>query len=267
MITPLLEKAIIKGEASYKRYAHAFGSFGAIPVPDNALMIITDIKWFPFLDPVPVFNPVITPPTWRRLFRFNEYQLKIDGNISKNYLQFRNEFKFEWFGAIDPAIQPDLDFIVDPSILQKYFLPVQGRPIIENVFFPCERFIKLTITRQAYIENIAEIVGLLETNANEQPAPEGVQDVNVLKRADLTSAGGQKYFYYPPSFPYAANSVTSGRKKEAYTHDIDKDYSPIQKIGTLTTLLTSDFIFQCTPLVELGIVTINKAYFDKIKNS
>lgn len=353
MITPRLETAILNGWATYSKVSHALGMFGSIVVPDGSMFVIVDLKWFPFLDPIKIIQAGpggenIT--TWRDLFRYNEYQLRIESKISTNYLQFRNEFDYKFFGealsseitaiteetnesesvydevgTIDGISTVDetgtftgtqnivtgafsgtstnqgtivhnqdttnhgtsssngsslgsivgnisgtainLDDLIDYNLLKNHFLPLQKSPIQQDVYFVCEKFIKLTISRNCFISNINSPFAPLNSIANENPTPNGVQNVSVVLRADLTSPTPQTQYYFPPNIPNSGVDVANTRKTEGYKQDLDPTYSRLSNPDSALASINSDFPYQTTPLVEFGIVTINKQYFDQIMNS
>ena len=356
MIPRLLEKAILNGWAEFRTISHAFSSFGNLPIPNNSTVIITSIKWYPFINPIikRASDGSITT-TWRDLFRYNEYQLKIDGKKSKNFLQYRNEFDFKSFGingggngvfnfdtsgilnglsngtengsvtgttnqngnatVIENGTPPppftatianqnfdnnlvtinavtntinlnensnslgaftfngtgltvNLDDIINfESEEFLNFLPIQKAPIIQDVYFVCEEFIKLTVTRNCFVNNVNTIMGLLQPVANENPAPDGLKDSNVLLRAELNSPTPNTEYYWPGLIKNDGNNLVTPRKVENYIQDIDKDFSIISDIATINADLPAKFPYQTTPLIEFGIITINNKYWENIKNS
>ena len=258
----MLEKAILNGWASFQTVSMAFSEFGAIPIPDNTTVIITSLKWYPFLNPVPPTDAFIN---WKDFFRYNEYQLKIDGKISKNYLQFRNEFKFKWFS--DTPLNLDLNDPVDYGLISSAMIPIQSPPIIQDVFFPCNEFIKLTITRNCFIDTINNITGNPQSVANEQDAPNGLNNSNVVLRSEMISPSLQKQYLFPATIKFDGNDINNGRKVEGYTQDIDPKFSLLSGFGDGDGDSFTRWTYQTTPLVELGLVTIQNTQFDKIKSS
>lgn len=64
MIPKQLERLILKGLAEYRVFNQAFGSFGTIPLPPMQTAIITNIIWYPFLNPIkPILDGPIIPGT------------------------------------------------------------------------------------------------------------------------------------------------------------------------------------------------------------
>jgi hypothetical protein len=289
MIPAHLERAILHGFADFRTISHAFSTFGTIDIPNNATVVITQIKWYPFLNPIKKFQADgSSATTWRDLFKYIEYQLKIDGKKSKNYLQYKNEFTWQWFGSADRGtfngifdpltgafngsfvgVDFQLDDIINyQSEIWKNFLPIMHAPIIQDVYFVCEEYIKLTVTRNVFVEQVNTIYGLLQPPANEPPTPNGVQNVNLLQRAEMISPGGQTQFYWPAGIDDNGNDINTPRKLENYTQDIDPAFSSISDMQTSPMIfeLPARFPYHSLPLVEISLVTINNNYFDKIKN-
>ena len=356
MIPNKLENAILNGWADYKTVSAAFSSFATLPIPDNSTVIITSIKWYPFINPIikrASDGSIVT--TWRDLFRYNEYQLKIDGKKSKNFLQYRNEFDFKSFGingggngvfnfdtsgilsglsngtengsvtgttnqngnatVIESGTPPppftanianqnfdnnlvtinavtntinlnensnslgnftfngtgitvNLDDVINLESEEFLnFLPLQKAPIIQDVYFTCEEFIKLTVTRNAYINTIQTVYGALLNTATENAPPDGLQGVNVLLRDFMQSPSGDYQFYYPATVKFDGNNANDPQSVEQYKQLIDPDFSIISDMQTVTNDLVARFPYQTLPLIEFGMVTINNTYWEKIKNS
>jgi hypothetical protein len=266
MIPFFLERAILNGWADFQTISHAFSSFGTLPIPNNSTVIITHIKWFPFINPIVLKDEnenVITK--WKDLFRYNEYQLNIDGKKSNNNLQFRNAFEFK---ITDLNYSFNLQDPVDENVFNKQFLFLQAPPIQQDVYFVCEEYIKLSLTRNCYIDPINTVYNLLQPIANIKDSPVGLKDVNLLLRAEMISPipNNNTQYYFPATPKLDGFDLADGRKKNSYTHDIDKDYSQITDLDSATHFFASQYPFATSPLVEFGIVTINNNHFDKIKN-
>jgi hypothetical protein len=263
MITPMLERAILNGWATYQKVNYSFSTFGAIPIPDNSTAIVLDITWFPFNDVYPGFAGF--PARWREMLAYNEYQLKVESKISKNYIQFRNEFNWRWFpnDTVTDGVIDDLDSFVDPEFMKKFWLPIQSRPIQHDCFFVCEEFLKLTVTRNAYIHKFATVMGVPQKVAAERDMPNGVNDATVLLRLQMNSnANGQ--FYYPATIKYDGNDIPAQqRKMEGYTQDIDKNESLLSDL--VPGSVQSNFPYQSYPLCTIGYVVISNTQFDKVK--
>ena len=261
MITPLLEKAIAKGQATYSKFTHAMGMFSSVPIPDGKTVIITDVKWNHFL------NPYTNDPNTsiKDVFKFNEYQLKVDGKKSLNIMHFRNTVNmilgitqiYDWAG-------PFGDIITDP--FSPFFFP--DPPILQDVFFICEEYIKLTVSRNVFMDTSSSTgnYGLLNGSVAEQPMPNGVANEPVLKRLQMNTAAPIATMYYtPPGNKYAGLSNPAGdRNTQSYQQDINA-LSQIYAPDTGATAQMG-FPYISQPLVELGLVTINTNHFDNLAN-
>lgn len=258
MITPRLEKAILAGWANFKVLNHAFGSFGSVTIPKDNLVIITHVKWNHFFNTYRTEN--FNQTSLQDLYRYSEYQLKIDGFKSKNFLIFKNQMEFK---IMDPTLKIDVTAPISSYIdnFKKYFFPQHPQPIIQDVFFVCEDYIKLTISRNEYINNINTDFTTLNPKVNEDVLPTGVGNVNVLKNAEMNSIGGSKMTYSPPNRINAQpSSFNNPQTMETYSQPYDKNSFMANIKGN------SDIQYFTNPLVELGIVTFNKNYFDQIMN-
>src|SRR4051812_19045687 len=132
MITPILERALLDGTASFYRHNHAFGMLGRIPMRDGKVAVITSITWTPFID-FPLVN--LSNNSWAYFFRNVEFQLKIEGANNMAVYQFRNNIKFAY---TDPTKALDLTASItsgdfksiilqpgDPVTLDSYLM-IQG---------------------------------------------------------------------------------------------------------------------------------------------
>lgn len=261
MISQLLERAILRGKATYSKYTHAHGMYGNLLIPEGKVVIIVDIKWHQFINPYKNLGTTTTAD----FFKFNEYQMKIDGFKSKNFLTYRNYFDTTGVtvaqGAI-PGSDPVSTYIGNAGFNLK---PMP--PIIQDVYFICEKFIKITISRNAFFNALVSTYGNLNPVASQENAPNGVGNVNVLRRLQMASATPNTMFYTPPGNTDAGLALPAGgRNAESYTQDIDATNSQIYPPDTgYNATLAQPTLTQ--PLVEFGIVTINSNDFDQLMNS
>lgn len=272
MITPLLEKAIGQGKAYYTKYTHAFSTFGSLTIPDDTTIIITDIKWNHFFSA----RTNSGSETIRDVIRNNEFQLKIDGNKSINYMTYRNKIHLNLFNPTVAATYGEIS--LDTPVAELYSgsggsgvacgLFELGNPIIQDVFFICQKFIKLTVTRNAYGDATSlGNVGILNTTANEQVPPNGVAGVNLLLSARLDTPAPPTQQVIAPPNRVNANVTTTARLHENYVQDINGTYSILYSPFNAGLLQTLNVPFATSPLVELGLVIINSNHFDKLMNS
>jgi hypothetical protein len=89
MITPKLEELILCGKAEYKTFGCAFSSNYKMPIPDNCILVVTDIIWNNFLQ-----APLQTNPMLEDWADFNAVQLRFYDPTRKYYhLHIRNSMK------------------------------------------------------------------------------------------------------------------------------------------------------------------------------
>lgn len=258
MITPLLEKAIAEGKATYSKFTHAFGTWGGLKVPDGKTIIITDVKFTPFI------NPYANSPgiTFQDFLNYNEYQLRIDGKKSKNFMIYRNHISFiKTSDAVNFLMTDTLGSVIATGAV--HFVPPP--PVIQDVFFICEEYIKIAITRNGFRDNLGTIPGLLAPVAAEQNKPNGLGDVPVQLRISMSS-GAQTMNYTPPTNRFGGQPMpASGRNSETYAQDYsDTSVLASPGAGYTTTIARPYLIF---PLIEFGLVTINSNEFTKLMNS
>ena len=257
MLTPLLEKAILNGWATFRIHNHAFSNFGRIIIPENSTVIITHVKWYPFFNPANS-NERIGLMTWREFFKYNEFQLKINAKKSVNYLIFRNEFDYQW----TTPTNIDLNTPVNTDIIKKYLLIMQRRPITTHVYFKCEEYIKLTLQRNTFVHKFTETIGALNAKTDEQPPQIGLQGVNLLLRNEMQSFNGNKQNYVMGNYQDAnIGGAPSNQTMEAnYMQGFANPDSIINTPDKATQP------YQTSPLVEIGYVVINTNKFDSLQN-
>lgn len=265
MITPLLEKAILKGMAKVDYVSHALGMFGRIPVGSGKLAVITKITWWPFINPM-IEGADPQTPTWANFFKWCEYQLKIDSGKGTHYIPFKNSIKvvnLDNTKAIDlTQNMSDTDF--------EFMLLQPGEPVVKDVYIPISDFCKLTISRNAAIIGTGSVSGLVDAAANEKNVPEGVADVQVAVEIDLQTLAGSSQLYSPPSEEYTGLNNPAATKKYPYFQGIiprvpgvswESEISPDG--ATIGASLTGP----CQPLVTFEVVYINKNVADLLQNS
>lgn len=256
MITSRIEKAILSGWATYKKINHAFGSFGGVVIPKDHTAIILDVTWNHFFNPL---LPNIKSNSIADFIRFSEYQLKIDGKKSNNILLYKNIFDFQ-------LTKWDLEFDITQTIdsyrfdLGRYFVPKHSEPIKKDVFFVCEEYINLTISRNTFIDTINTDFQPLNPVANQKPIPYGIGGQNTSCNIELNNAFNPPMLYIPPS------------RKEALpnsfgTNDLTlESYSQVYGDDSFFIPPQENYTYFTNPLIELGIVIFNSNDFDKIAN-
>lgn len=272
MLSSLLEKAIGSGKAYYTKYTHAFSTFGSLTIPEDTTVVVTDIKWNHF------FSGITDnlSSTIRDVIRNNEYQLKIDGNKSVNYMTYRNQININLFNDIASSVYGEIS--LDTPVLELYSgsggsgvacgMLQLGAPIIQDVFFVCQKYVKLTITRNCYGQQTSVgTVGTLNPSAAEQRLPNGVSNANLLLHATLDSPAPITQMVIAPPNKENANAPNNLRLHENYIQDINGTYSICYSPFNAGLLNTINMPFATTPLVELGLVIFNNNNFDKVMNS
>jgi len=273
-VTNNLERLILQGKATYNVYNFAFGMFGAIPITPGNTAIITNITYYPFLNPINIFREGEAEGTWRNLLSYIEYQLKIEGKKSINFYQFRNEFNITFLNS---TVNINLDDNIDLEFLQNYCLFGTKHPIQIPTYQVCEEFIKLTVSRNALVNYINPASGYVNNaNANESIAPQGVEDINVLLKAQMFDHSANQQDYFPPNIENSGLPITFNRSLENYSQDLhfadadgflNSQLSPLQDMIGTNPSLPHVNPYGSYPLISLGYVLINKNAFDELMNN
>ena len=257
MIPQELEKLILRGKAVYSVHTHAWSSFGAIQVPKDKLVIITNIKWNYFINP---YENTDSASSVRNSLRFNEYQLKVESAKSKTFFQYRNGV------AIDP-LTGGTSVSTWSSIINARPWPfIVMPPDYKDVYIVCSDFIKLTITRNAFIETFGSTNGAVSQLANEQAPPNGVNGVSLIKRMALNSKTPQNMWNTPAGDAYAGLASPGARNTQSYSQDIDPNYSLIYPPDAGVCQIIG-FPYVTNPCVEFGIVTVNSNDYNDLINT
>lgn len=225
MITPILEKLLLKGFAKNKIYNCGFGMFNQLQIPDNSFIVIHKIFWNGFLNQK---NENIFNLTWKQFFEYNEYQLKIQSDKeSPLYYIMRNDVNFDYFNNFDPAAalkllnQPIQDFIYDDYILMR-----PKKPVIFDTFITAYDYLNFTISRNSLLP-AAQNFSLVNSYANEKPNPEGVDGSLVLLDCLLKGTQGQTQTINPPGVKATAPPlVTPADNTPNYKQSFDKQAAP-----------------------------------------
>lgn len=254
MITPRIEKAILSGWATYQKVNHAFGSFGSVTIPKGHTVIILDVKYNHFWNPLK--NESLT---LAEIFKYSEYTLKIDGKKSLNYLIFKNIMDFK---LLDPTIVIDVNEPISTysDNFLKYFFPIHSQPIQQDVFFVCENYINLTVSRNEFINRITTDYTTLNPKANQQNTPQGLGNLNVLKTFKGNSITGTPFNYQPPNRVNAQTLTLAveNQTMESYTQPLDVN----SVFGNPEN--DKNYLYYNYPLIEIGYIIFNNNDFDKI---
>lgn len=267
-VTSILEKLILRGQATYNVFNFAFGMFGEITIPQGSTAVITNITWYPFLNPI---KNVEQKMTYRELFSFIEYQLKIDGKKSKNFHEFRNTINITRFNAQNLGIR--LDDYVEAGVINEMIFST-GYPIQIPTYQVCEEFIKLTVSRNALAYRMGNVYNNVNSKAGESPAPLGVQNINVITDLRMTDIDGDTMQYLPPSLKNQ-NNPANNKSVQNYSQDFygasNTNYNgaltEIQDIAGTNHLVYNTNPYGSFPLCSIGYVLINKNAFDELMNN
>lgn len=265
MITPLLEKMILNGWAQYRIFNNAYGSYARIEVPAQSFAVVTQIIWNHFTNPIKNYTQGLT---WGDYFRYNEYQLEINTDVKKDYYQFRN--KIHWVN--DNVNNPiDLSAVIDKAKFAKYFIQEPWpEPVVLNTYLTSNKFIDLSITRNAYLKTVVGTYNIVNTSSSGlQNAPTALGDSNVILNLDMKSPNGTQQFYSPPGYKNANIVTPAARGRFLYNNDISKaDVNTFESnLQNLDTGDANSSAFNPTtnfPLVSLGVVIVNKNDFDRL---
>jgi len=138
---------------------------------------------------------------------------------------------------------------------------LQKNPIHTDTYFICEDYIKLTVTRNAFIDKIISNFGALNSTTNELPPQKGLQTVPINLNQQMDSVS-KTMFYNMGSLEDAnlTNAPSGNTHTANYMQDIDEVDSIFSKPDN------SDFPYSTNPLIQIGYVTINNQYFDRLQN-
>lgn len=257
MIPQELERLILRGKAAFSVHTHAWSQFGSIQVPTGKVIIITHIKWNYFINP---YENADTANSVRNSLRFNEYQLKVESAKSKTFFQYRNGV------AVDPLTggtsASTWTSIINARPWPWIILP----PDYKDVYIVCTDFVKITISRNAFIETFGSSNGVVSQQAAEENPPNGVNGVTLIRRMALNSKTPQNMWNTPAGDAYAGLASPGARNTQSYTQDIDPTYSQIYPPDT-GVCQTIGFPYVTNPCVEFGIVTVNSNEYNNLINT
>ena len=247
--------------------------FGAIPITPGNTAIITNITFFPFLNPIKdLSRDMLANFTYRDLLSYIEYTLKIDGKKSKNYHVFRNELNVTF---LQNGANITLDSIIKPTLITDHFLFGTKSPIQIPTYQVCEEYIKLTVSRNALVDRLINTNDNVNATANEENTPEGVQNLKVLVKTQMSDEAINRMDYFPPSINNSGELITNTRSNEDYSQDFygvsatsfNGQLTPPQDMSGTNTALLKVNPYGSTPLIQLGYVLINKNAFDELINN
>lgn len=197
MITPILEKWLLTGQAKNKIHHIGFGMFSQIQIPDDSYIVIHKIYWNGFLNQK-LEN--VYGMSWKQFFAYTEYALKIQSDKeSPMYYQMRNEVNFQYFWNGDPtSVLKLLNAPINDAQYDDYILMTPKKPIIFDTFITAFDYLNFTISRNSLLPSAANFAPP-NNKANEKLNPNGIQDGNILLNATLLGTNGTTTTINPPS--------------------------------------------------------------------
>lgn len=254
MITPILERLILRGKAKYRVFNHNFASYGKIIVPKKSMIIITEIIYYPHinLDNFVTLKDVMT--------YYNESQLCLQSESNINFYNFKN--------AIDVTVlKPTglIDPINDLPVFEFNNLFIQPKPPIKiDTFLVNTKDITIRITRNlSYKYGYALPNGAIETapipaETGEEPLPRGLMGQDTINRArggagDLANdPGAIVYKPYPNTIANETINDTEQYSQGYTTQGIQKVNSVYSSINSQPDITAQ----QAFPLITFGLVEI-----------
>lgn len=253
MITPIIEKWLLNGVASFHVHNHAFSNFGRIPCPSGKVAIITKIIWYPFIS-APYRAGVVT---WNQYFRTNEYMLKVDGNKTVATYMIRNNVTFT---LMNPAAPVDMDAVIAASDYAK--LNIQpGDPFTIDTFIVCENEIKLTIAHNSFLLNNTFSFSNVPQVAGENNPPNGMNGLSADSVNTMVDFGNTMY-YYPFSKEWAGGAAQPRGRDNYFIDLIQGDATSFTyRIPANSTATTE------TPLCSFHVIYVNAEIANKLQST
>lgn len=254
MISPIIEKLLLRGDAQYSIFTHAYGMIGRIPVPNGKVAVITKITWFPFCNPIDVD---LSAFNWTTMLKYNEYMLRLKKGEDSVKFVFRNNVKINTSGAFNFQYYDPIDF--ENIVIQN------GDPVIEDCFIVATTDIELSITR-SMARNFTTTYGLFNPLMSDNNQPNGVQNVPGIRLLEINGAAGTPMYYYPGGASWAGLTATNNRSKDEYnpeTRSADAFYrnSEIMPPSDFPQPSGEGYVFPFAwqPLVNFEVIYINES--------
>jgi len=162
MITPILEKLILSGEAIVKVHNHGVSGVGTITVPDGKTIIITQIIWNPFID--------VKDTATKNYSIFNEsgsflHTLKMRNKQDRHAYTFRDTLK-------------STPYITDTLTGKTSNIFHAERPTVIDTFLKFNGEVQIDVSRGRDYSRWNVTHGLLPSVSNEPTAREGYGTVD-----------------------------------------------------------------------------------------
>lgn len=219
MITPILEKYLLKGFASNQIHHIAYGSFAQLQIPDNSFVVIHKVYWNGWINQK--FSE-IDGQSWKDFFRYNEYTMKVQSDKQNSiYYQMRNEVNFQYFGAGGAF---NLNDNISQSDYDKFILMTPKKPIIFDTWISSYKYLNFTITRNALMPDTGNF-GIVNNYADENNIPFGVNDNPVLLDINLLGTNGTATNYNPPGVKPSHPPIVA-TPPITNTNNYHQDYDP-----------------------------------------
>ena len=264
MITPILEKWLLTGQAKNKIHWVGYGMFSQIQIPSDSFIVIHKIHWNGWLNQK---LDKIVNMNWKQFFNDTEYQLKIQGDKENPiYYIYRNEVNFQYFG--DPALNPlkMLNELINDAQYDDYILMTPKKPLIIDCFITAYDYLNFTISRNS-LHPTAQNFLPVNNYANEVPPPFGIAGPFVLLDCTLTGSNGTQTTINPPGPKASSPPITiQPNNTDNYHQELDPENLGAGDYGSFLTppiggikLKYSDYV--TNPLIgfEYCIIQKNKA--------
>jgi len=241
MITPELEKMILRGQADYITFPIGGSGVATLPFPKNArLMIVTDFVWYPFYDQ----DNMLTGNVYGLMGDLT-HTLSLWNGKKKSVINFRDQYSMHRYTPPSPI--PTSEQLQTANTAQ-FFSPYQHHCYItskQDIFVNIYKF-----TRAGSINTLYDLVPAVPTN--EQAAPNGYVGERAVRTTRFATA--QVVNMGLDRDPAAAATVQTGRERNEFYDDISGINTLINPDSVADPLISAYRI----PLVNFGLVVINE---------
>jgi len=197
MITPILEKLILTGEAKVKIHNHGVSGAGTILVPDGKTIIITQIIWNPFVD---VYD---SEAQQQLLFNNSDsflHTLKLRNKQDRYAYTFRDTLK-------------STPYITAPATGKTSNIFHAERPTVLDTFLKFNGDVQIDIKKAVLYNNWLIDINSMPAQSNEPPMREGygTTAMPVAQRRPVVLGVDYNPFGFSPTNPTKFNPITQKR--------------------------------------------------------